>query len=45
MDNVNPDQDDRDPFQQLSENERAEYEAWSDFIIKKLKEEKSGTEQ
>lgn len=35
-------EDDRDPSQELSENERAEYEAWSEWLEKKLKEEANG---
>lgn len=35
-------QDDRDPFQELSENERAEYDAWSEWVARKLEEEERG---
>lgn len=34
-------QDDRDPFQELSENERAEYEAWSDWVDAQMKKEEA----
>jgi hypothetical protein len=31
--------DDRDPWQEVSENERAEYEAWSDWVSEQMKKE------
>jgi len=36
-------EDDRDPSQELSDNERAEYEAWSEWVEKQMKEEERGT--
>lgn len=36
------DEDDRDPSQELSDNERAEYEAWSKWLEEKMKEETNG---
>lgn len=35
--------DDRDPFEQLTENERAEYEKWSEWLAQQMKEEERGT--
>jgi hypothetical protein len=37
--------DDRDPFEQLSDNERAEYERWSEWLDKKMKEQEDGTKR
>ena len=37
--------DDRDPFEQLSDNERAEYEAWSEWLTKKLEEQENGRKE
>jgi hypothetical protein len=35
--------DDRDPFEQLSDNERAEYERWGEWLDKNMKEQEDGT--
>jgi hypothetical protein len=36
--------DDRDPWQEVSEKERAEYEAWSEWVAEQMKkEEERGT--
>lgn len=34
-------QDDRDPFQEISENGRAEYEAWSEWVADQMKKEEA----
>ena len=34
-------QDDRDPSQELSENERAEYGAWSEWVAAQMKKEEA----
>lgn len=34
-------QDDPDSFQEMAENERAEYEAWSKWLEEKMKEEEN----